>query len=122
MVSTIRKLFGSQDKPETTLAEMDALRLFRLDPKTKGQEYDVDIVAVDGLGGDWRATWTGPHGALWLRDFLPAEIPNARMFAFGYDTSAGFGKGVTNIYCAASVLLNRLVGAELAGPKDVGVT
>ncbi|KAH6640994.1 P-loop containing nucleoside triphosphate hydrolase protein [Chaetomium tenue] len=30
----------------------------------------VDIVAVHGLGGNWKTTWTGDDGAIWLRDSL----------------------------------------------------
>ena len=45
------------------------------------------IVAVHGLGGHAMATWTHDStGKLWLRDFLPHTIPNARIMTFGYDS------------------------------------
>ena len=47
------------------------------------------IVAVHGLDGHRERTWTfesGSHNVLWLRDLLPAEIPNARIWTWGYDS------------------------------------
>ncbi|OAP53696.1 hypothetical protein AYL99_12136 [Fonsecaea erecta] len=52
----------------------------------------VDIVAVHGLGGDTFATWTHPESKkFWLRDFLPQQIPDARIMTFGYNADAAFG-------------------------------
>lgn len=48
----------------------------------------LDIVAIHGLGGDPFDTWTHTNKTLWLRDFLPADIPNARIMTFGYDAGA----------------------------------
>ncbi|KAH8820546.1 tetratricopeptide repeat domain protein [Xylogone sp. PMI_703] len=48
----------------------------------------LDIVAVHGLNGDQFRTWTEPTSEkLWLRDFLPKDIPLARIMTFGYDAS-----------------------------------
>jgi hypothetical protein len=68
-------------------------------------------VAVHGLNGDARSTWTDPaSGKLWLRDFLPEKIPNARIMSFGYDSALAFGKSVANLEDFAIDLLDRLRG------------
>ena len=67
--------------------------LFRLDqPQTpfgllgSSESYAVDIVAVHGLTGHYERTWIDqPSGRLWLRDFLPFDIPGARIYSFSYD-------------------------------------
>lgn len=45
------------------------------------------IVAVHGLNGHRDKTWTVANGTHWLRDLLPADIPNARVFCWGYDAN-----------------------------------
>lgn len=49
-----------------------------------GEPYSVDIVAIHGITGDAFNTWTDPNGKLWLRDFLPNDLPGIRVFSFGY--------------------------------------
>lgn len=63
------------------------------------------IVAVHGITGDAFRTWTtqskqGPDGGVfWLRDLLPAEVPNARILTYGYDSDPMryFGSASTNM-------------------------
>jgi hypothetical protein len=44
----------------------------------------VSIVAVHGInGGSWK-TWESKK-VMWLKDLLPAKIPEARIMTFGYD-------------------------------------
>ncbi|CAG7850983.1 SubName: Full=Related to kinesin light chain {ECO:0000313/EMBL:CCA74840.1} [Serendipita indica DSM 11827] len=50
-----------------------------------GTDPIVDIVAIHGLDGHREKTWTAESGVLWLRDLLPADIPNARILVYGYD-------------------------------------
>lgn len=47
----------------------------------------ASIVAVHGLNGHRDKTWTAANGTHWLRDILPADIPNARVFCWGYDAN-----------------------------------
>jgi hypothetical protein len=43
-------------------------------------------VFLHGLTGTRISTWThGRSGVCWPRDFLAADIPNARILTFGYD-------------------------------------
>jgi hypothetical protein len=45
------------------------------------------IVAIHGLNGHREKTWTASNNILWLRDLLPKDIPNARIFSWGYDAN-----------------------------------
>jgi hypothetical protein len=53
-------------------------------------------------------TWTAENGKLWLRDFLPSQLPSARIMSFGYNSDTALSKAVTDIDDVASMLLSRL--------------
>jgi len=56
--------------------------------ETPEGKYPVDIVAVHGLTGGLESTWEvndGEKDVIWLRDFLPKDLPGARVFSYGYD-------------------------------------
>ena len=45
------------------------------------------IIAVTGLSGHAFGSWKQRDKPdMWLRDFLPQSIPNARILTYGYDT------------------------------------
>jgi hypothetical protein len=68
------------------------------------------IEAVHGLGGDAIDTWTHPKSkAFWLKDFLPKQIPDARVMTFGYNAVAAFGKSTAEVIDHAKSLLTSLV-------------
>ncbi|KAI9808253.1 MAG: hypothetical protein M1825_004710 [Sarcosagium campestre] len=70
----------------------------------------VDIVAVHGLGGDAIDTWTHPKSkAFWLKDFLPKQIPDARVMTFGYNAAAAFEQSTAEVIDHAKSLLTSLV-------------
>ncbi|PTB43001.1 hypothetical protein M441DRAFT_45014 [Trichoderma asperellum CBS 433.97] len=47
----------------------------------------VDIIAVTGLAGHAFGSWKSKKEPdMWLRDFLPEAVPNARILTYGYDT------------------------------------
>ncbi|KAL8748150.1 MAG: hypothetical protein Q9190_000045 [Brigantiaea leucoxantha] len=80
-----------------------------------GPEVTVDVVAVHGLQGDPFKTWKHENGKLWLRDFLPADVPFARIMSYGYESTVAFSSSVANIEDIALDLLNRLVHERSIG-------
>ncbi|ERF76578.1 hypothetical protein EPUS_05851 [Endocarpon pusillum Z07020] len=49
---------------------------------------DVDVIAVPGLGSHAIGSWkSSSSNDLWLRDYLPDDVPNIRVLLYGYDTS-----------------------------------
>ena len=66
------------------------------------------MVAIYGLQGHAYKTWEHENGSLWLRDFLPADVPFARIFAFGYESAVAFSNSVAKLEGKAHDLLSRL--------------
>ncbi|KFY96250.1 hypothetical protein V500_02532 [Pseudogymnoascus sp. VKM F-4518 (FW-2643)] len=72
------------------------------------------IVAVHGLNPtntEFHAqeTWTATISQkLWLRDFLPQQIPRARVLLFGYNANVAFQSSKAGVGQQAANLLNRL--------------
>ena len=77
-------------------------------PRRTPDMLNFSIVAVHGLGGDWQSTWTDENGKLWLRDFLPSQLPNARIMSYGYNSETVFTQSVEDITDTAMILLERL--------------
>lgn len=104
----------SHDKASSSsrasLAAPEAIRekvgLFEL--SSKEGVKNVDVVAVHGLQGDAYKTWEHANGSIWLRDFLPADLPSARIMTFGYDSTVAFSQSVAKLEDKALELLNRL--------------
>jgi hypothetical protein len=65
---------------------------------------------VHGLGGDAIDTWTHPKSnAFWLKDFLPRQIPDARVMTFSYNATAAFGHSTAEVIDHAKSLLASLI-------------
>ncbi|KAJ4127453.1 hypothetical protein NW754_007781 [Fusarium falciforme] len=48
---------------------------------------EADAIAVPGLGSHALGSWKSPNSDdVWLRDFLPKDVPNIRVLLYGYDT------------------------------------
>ena len=45
----------------------------------------------------------------WLKDFLPLDIPNARVMTFGYNADVAFGNSTADILDHAKDLLSSLI-------------
>jgi len=75
-------------------------------------DYDLDVVAIHGLTGNPRKTWTyNEQGrqVLWLQDLLPKALPGARVYTYGYDADLFFSSSVSDIGSCAKALLDRLL-------------
>ena len=49
-------------------------------------DIEADIIALTGLAGHAFGSWAAsPH--MWLRDFLPKDLPRARILLYGYDSN-----------------------------------
>ncbi|KAJ9499302.1 hypothetical protein H2202_005459 [Exophiala xenobiotica] len=73
--------------------------------------YELSVVAVHGLGGDFYKTWASSDSqkqTLWLSQLLPKELPGARIFSFGYESAPTFSPSVTGFSDAANELLHQL--------------
>ncbi|TGO67667.1 hypothetical protein BOTNAR_0037g00030 [Botryotinia narcissicola] len=74
-------------------------------------DMSCSIVAVVGLGthafGTFRSTTPGSH-EMWLRDFLPKDIPNTRILLYGYPSTVSGGQSMEKVEDIASTFLNRL--------------
>ena len=72
----------------------------------------LSIIAVHGLNPTntefhAEATWT-VEDKLWLRDFLPSQLPSARVLLFGYNANVAFETSIAGVREQAINLLNRI--------------
>jgi hypothetical protein len=84
-------------------------------PRDPNAPECIDIVAVHGLNGHWETTWTDETtGNNWLKDSIPAYIPNARVKSFSYDFSVQLSKAVSDVSDFADQLLAGLGSRRLS--------
>lgn len=80
-------------------------------------------MAVHGLNPkdkEFHAEETWKSGdKLWLRDFLPEQLPRARILLFGYNSNVGFQSSAAGVREQAINLLNRLWLERQAGYKEL---
>ena len=55
-------------------------------------------MAIHGLNGHCEKTWTADNGVNWVRHLLPDDLPNARIFSWGYDANTHSSSGVSCQY------------------------
>lgn len=90
--------------------------LYPLNPSGNSQQcnspkpYKYTIVGIHGLGGHPYRTWTHKEsGTLWLRDMLPRDIPEARIFSYGYPSQVLCNQSKAGIRDYATSLLVCLI-------------
>lgn len=103
--------------PEHSLPR-ERVGLFNLSEDNDGKS--IDVVAVHGLQGDPYKTWEHDNGSIWLRDFLPADIPLARIMTFGYESTVAFSKSVAKLEDKSLELLNRLSAERGEAGMSIG--
>ncbi|KAF8849180.1 hypothetical protein BDZ45DRAFT_604762, partial [Acephala macrosclerotiorum] len=75
------------------------------------------VIAVHGLGGHAFNTWT-EGGRLWLRDFLPSDLPKARVLTFGYNSGIAFTNSKSTLRDFATILLENIKQHRRRNAKD----
>ncbi|GAB7336313.1 hypothetical protein MBLNU13_g09056t1 [Cladosporium sp. NU13] len=79
-------------------------------PLCDPENAEVDIVAVTGLGGHALGSFRSTSGAtVWLRDFAPRDVPQARFITYGYDTGVFASNSNQGVRDLAGTLLDSLV-------------
>ena len=84
-------------------------------PVGEAASFQVDVVAVHGLGGDLYNTWTYAKGddrgsdVFWLSQLLPHDLPGARVYSFGYASGPAFSRSVASVRESARQLLHSLM-------------
>ena len=81
--------------------------MFILKDKPSDQDGLIDLIAVHGLKGDYLKSWTADNRN-WLKDFLPEQVPNARIMSYGYNSMVMFTKSISTYDDFARDLLSRL--------------
>ncbi|KAK6428170.1 hypothetical protein LTR95_015688, partial [Oleoguttula sp. CCFEE 5521] len=78
-------------------------------PLSDPEDATVDIVAVTGLGGHALVSFRSADGtSVWLRDFAPQDIPQARFITYGYNTNIIDSDNNQGVHELALTLLNGL--------------
>ncbi|MCJ1270553.1 hypothetical protein MMC22_010450 [Lobaria immixta] len=108
-----RRRSRTPEPKDATESGSEQSGLFELWPNSPPGESEkipttLDIVAIHGLGGHPYQTWTEGQ-RLWLRDFVPKAVPEARIFTFGYNSAVAFSGSASRIDDFAQHLLERLV-------------
>lgn len=80
--------------------------------------YPVDIISIHGLNGDSFTTWTHKNGRLWLRDFLPADLPGCRVFTYGYPSQI-WSHSIAGVRVYAGRLLDLIRDIQDAEREEV---
>lgn len=79
-------------------------------PVSNPQNAILDIVVVVGLGGHALGSFRSADGkSVWLRDFAPWDVPQARFVTYGYDASVTSSDSKQGIHDIAKTLLIGLV-------------
>ncbi|KAL6792985.1 hypothetical protein J3E68DRAFT_451420 [Trichoderma sp. SZMC 28012] len=101
----LKKALGDRDNG--LIVDVDFFGLTPLaDPL---QNTLVDIIAVTGLAGHAFGSWKSKSKPdMWLRDFLPISIPNARVLTYGYDTKLPGSRSKSSILQLSRKLLESI--------------
>ncbi len=104
---------ASRHQPTEEASDHGQLGMFILEDKPSQKSKVVDIIAIHGLNGHYRKTWTVTTASgeriNWLEDLLPKQIPSARIMSYGYNSAVQFSKSVADIGTFAEQLLNDLL-------------
>ena len=78
-------------------------------PLYNGDNASVDVIAVPGLGSHALGSFKSSGSfEVWLRDFLPKDIPNIRVLLYGYDTTLAGSNSRSSIRDLSKSLLDSI--------------
>src|SRR5439155_14466195 len=79
---------SSRPPPETVDEDLEVdCGFIGLHLSTPPQEPILaDIVAVTGLAGHAFGSWSSSPRQMWVRDFLPQDIPDIAIYTYGYES------------------------------------
>ncbi|KAA8913656.1 hypothetical protein FN846DRAFT_929114 [Sphaerosporella brunnea] len=87
-------------------------------PLYSAENPTVDIIAVTGLAGHAYGSWKSrTQNQMWLRDFLPSDLPNVRILTFGYDSTLRDSTSTGSIQQFSRAFLDG-VNSERTGEKE----
>jgi hypothetical protein len=86
--------------------------------KPANHHHSQSIVAIHGLDptgtqDHGMKTWTSRDNKMWLRDFLPQQLPKARIMVFGWNANVVFDPSINGIRDHARLLLTRLYNLRI---------
>lgn len=106
------KLFSKRKRAKVSDADAEEQHgMFVFADKNSYAQGIIDVVAIHGLNGHYRRTWTASNGANWLEteEFLPSQLPNARIMSYGYNSTVQFSKSEADSGIFAEQLLESLM-------------
>lgn len=101
-----------RDSANEAVVDSSQFGMFILEDKPSDESKVVDVVAVHGLNGHYLKTWECLNAAgeeiVWIRDFLPKQLPSARIMSYGYNSAVQFSKSIAGVGTFAEQLLEDL--------------
>lgn len=79
----------------------------------------ISIVAITGVGGTPFMSWQHKSGGMWLRDFLPRDIPKARVFTYGYSSKLLNSASYARLTDYADAFLDEIDGLIMRNTQAV---
>ncbi|KAI1127791.1 hypothetical protein F5Y10DRAFT_277891 [Nemania abortiva] len=115
--SSLRKMSTKIERESLPCGSGENFLKILVDPP----DANIDIIAVHGLNpfnkqSHAEATWTS-EGKLWLSDFLPSRVPQARIGLFGYNSNVAFESSTAGVREQGENILNHLEQIRVNDPR-----
>lgn len=66
------------------------------------------LVAITGLAGQAFVSWQNVKGDMWLRDYLPYDIPNLGVFTYGFQSELWMSTSTATLADYTDIFLDHL--------------
>lgn len=85
---TLTATFSFNERPGEQLSPSEHKNFYGFTPLyTPEGDIEADIIAITGLAGHAFGSWAASPHEMWIRDFLPNDLPRARVLLYGYDSN-----------------------------------